>query len=314
MKEAIGISEELLKNIKTEKGEGQKTISFSQYSVYESCPYRWYQTYAKGNYLFSASINTVFGTAIHEAIQTYLTLLFNDSVKAADQFDVLGLFEKRFKEEYIKEVENNGGAHFSSKEEMAEFYQDGVEIINYFRKKRLAYFSTRDYELLGMEIPLLTKLKEDSDVFLFQGYVDFIYRDKTEGIVYIEDFKTSTKGWRDYEKKDEIKQAQILLYKNYFSKQFGIEPDKIVPRFRILKRKIYENVDFPQSRIQVHEPANGKNKVHQAVQKLTNFINECFNQDGTPKEQVYLKKSTGNNCRFCPFKDREDICDKKNTF
>ena len=314
MKEAIGISEELLKNIKTEKGEGQKTISFSQYSVYESCPYRWYQTYAKGNYLFSASINTVFGTAIHEAIQTYLTLLFNDSVKAADQFDVLGLFEKRFKEEYIKEVENNGGAHFSSKEEMAEFYQDGVEIINYFRKKRLAYFSTRDYELLGMEIPLLTKLKEDSDVFLFQGYVDFIYRDKTEGIVYIEDFKTSTKGWRDYEKKDEIKQAQILLYKNYFSKQFGIEPDKIVPRFRILKRKLYENADFPQSRIQVHEPANGKNKVHQAVQKLTNFINECFNQDGTPKEQVYLKKSSGNNCRFCPFKDREDICDKKNTF
>jgi hypothetical protein len=314
MKEAIGISEELLKNIKTEKGEGQKTISFSQYSVYESCPYRWYQTYAKGNYLFSASINTVFGTAIHEAIQTYLTLLFNDSVKAADQFDVLGLFEKRFKEEYIKEVENNGGAHFSSKEEMAEFYQDGVEIINYFRKKRLAYFSTRDYELLGMEIPLLTKLKEDSDVFLFQGYVDFIYRDKTEGIVYIEDFKTSTKGWRDYEKKDEIKQAQILLYKNYFSKQFGIEPDKIVPRFRILKRKLYENADFPQSRIQVHEPANGKNKVHQAVQKLTNFINECFNKDGTPKEQVYLKKSSGNNCRFCPFKDREDICDKKNTF
>jgi hypothetical protein len=165
-----------------------------------------------------------------------------------------------------------------------------------------------------MEIPLLTKLKEDSDVFLFQGYVDFIYRDKTEGIVYIEDFKTSTKGWRDYEKKDEIKQAQILLYKNYFSKQFGIEPDKIVPRFRILKRKLYENADFPQSRIQVHEPANGKNKVHQAVQKLTNFINECFNQDGTPKEQVYLKKSSGNNCRFCPFKDREDICDKKNTF
>jgi hypothetical protein len=314
MKEAIGISEELLKNIKTEKGEGQKTISFSQYSVYESCPYRWYQTYAKGNYLFSASINTVFGTAIHEAIQTYLTLLFNDSVKAADQFDVLGLFEKRFKEEYIKEVENNGGAHFSSKEEMAEFYQDGVEIINYFRKKRLAYFSTRDYELLGMEIPLLTKLKEDSDVFLFQGYVDFIYRDKTEGTVYIEDFKTSTKGWRDYEKKDEIKQAQILLYKNYFSKQFGVEPDKIVPRFRILKRKLYENADFPQSRIQIHEPANGKNKVHQAVQKLTNFINECFNQDGTPKEQVYLKKSSGNNCRFCPFKDREDICDKKNTF
>lgn len=312
MKEALGLSESIASKIRMEKREGQKNVSFSQYSVYENCPYRWYQTYAKNNRLFSASINTVFGTAIHEAIQTYLTILFKESVKASDQFDIIEFFEKRFKEEYIKEVINNEGVHFSTKQEMSEFYQDGVEILNYFRKKRSAYYSTKDYELLGMEVPILIEIKDNSDSFLFQGYVDMIYKDKAEGVIYIEDFKTSTKGWKDYEKKDEIKQSQILLYKNYFSKQFGVEPDKIIPRYRILKRKLYENVDFPQSRIQIHEPANGKNKVHQAVQRLTNFINECFNEDGTPKEQVYLKKADKNNCRFCPYKDREDICDKKN--
>ena len=285
MKEALGLSEELAPKIRLQKGEGQKNISFSQYSVYESCPYRWYLSYGKGIYLFSASINTVFGTAIHEALQTYLTIMFTDSVKKADEFDVLELFERRFREEYIKEVGNSGGVHFS----------------------------TRDYELLGMEIPILVPLKEDSDTFLFQGFVDFIYRDKLEGTVYIEDFKTSTKGWRDYEKKDEVKQAQILLYKNFFSKQFGVSLDNIVPRFRILKRKLYENADFPQSRIQVHEPANGKAKVHQAVQKLINFINDCYNEDTTPKEKQYIKKSSGNNCRFCPFKDSPDMCDKKNS-
>jgi hypothetical protein len=312
MKEALGLSESIASKIRIDKREGQKQISFSQYSVYESCPYRWYQTYAKNNRLFSASINTVFGTAIHEAIQTYLTILFKESVKASDAFDMIALFEKRFKEEYTKELISNGGEHFSTKQEMSEFYQDGVEILNYFRKKRSVNYSTRDYELLGMEIPILIEIKEASDTFLFQGYVDMIYKDKVEGTIYIEDFKTSGKGWKDYEKKDEIKQSQILLYKNYFAKQFGVEPEKIVPRFRILKRKLYENVDFPQSRIQIHEPANGKAKVHQAVQRLTNFINECFNSDGTFKEQVYTKKATASNCRFCPYKDREDICDKKN--
>jgi len=313
MKEALGISEDIAKNIRTEKKEGQKNISFSQYSVYEACPYRWYLTYGKGIYLFSASINTVFGTAIHEAIQTYLTILFTKSVKESEEFDMVELFEKRFKEEYKKELDNNNGVHFSTKEEMLEFYQDGVEILNFFKKKRVAYFSTRDYELLGMEIPLLVEIKEDSNVFFFQGFIDFIYRDKLSGEVFIEDFKTSTKGWKDYEKKDEVKQSQLLLYKNFFSKQFKVDVEKITPKFRILKRKLYENADFPQSRIQIHEPANGKAKVHQAVQKLVNFINDCYNPDGSPKEQEYLKKASNNNCRFCPFKDRPDLCDKKNT-
>lgn len=312
MKEAIALSESLAPRIRREKGEGQKQISFSQYSVYESCPHRWYLTYAQGHYLFSASINTVFGTAIHEAIQKYLAILFNESVKASDAFDMVEHFEKVFRDEYIKEVTNNGGAHFSTKKEMAEFYQDGVDILNYFRKKRVTYFSTKDMELLGMEIPLLTEIRDITDTFLFNGYIDLVLRDKTDGTIYIEDFKTSTKGWRDYEKKDEIKQAQILLYKKYFAKQFAVDESKIVPRFRILKRKLYENADFPQSRIQIHEPANGKAKVHQAGQRLINFINECFNQDGTAKEKVHTKLSSGNNCRFCPFKDRDDLCDKKN--
>ena len=38
--------------------------------------------------------------------------------------------------------------------------------------------------------------------------------------IYIYDIKTSTRGWNDTEKKDDSKIAQILLYKEYFSKQF----------------------------------------------------------------------------------------------
>jgi RecB family exonuclease len=311
MKTAISISEKLLNKIKTEKRADQRNISFSQFSVYESCPYRWYLTYAKGNYLFSGSIHTVFGTAIHEAVQQYLTLLFNDSVKASEEFDMIELFERRFKEEYIKELESNNGVHFSSKQEMQEFYEDGIEILKYIKKKRKILFDHNDYELLGMEIPINTEIKDGTDTFIFNGYIDMVYRDKREGTVYIEDFKTSTKGWSKYEKSDDTKQSQILLYKNYFAKQFGVDPEKIIPKFRILKRKLWEDSAFPQSRVQIHEPANGKAKVHQAVQRLVNFIDECYSSDGSPKDKPYLKKASVNNCRFCPFSDKPELCNKK---
>lgn len=311
MKEFLGISEEIKKNIREGKKDNQKNISFSQFSVYESCPYRWYLTYAKGNYLFSASINTIFGTAIHEALQEYLRILFEVSAKEADRSDILGIFENAFRREYLKEVENNGGAHFSTKQEMVEFHEDGVQILEQFRKKRQLYFSNRKQELLGMEIPLSVEIKEDNDTFLFNGYIDLIYRDKEDGTVYIEDIKTSSKGWSKYEKSDETKLSQLLLYKKYFSKQYGFDEKSIVPQFRILKRKLWENAEFPQSRIQIHEPANGTGKVNNAVQRLNVFINECFNPDGTHKEKYHPKKPSANNCRFCPFKDRPDLCDKK---
>ena len=44
-----------------------------------------------------------------------------------------------------------------------------------------------------------------------------MYNENTETFT-IYDIKTSTRGWGDREKKDEIKQFQILLYKIYFSR------------------------------------------------------------------------------------------------
>jgi hypothetical protein len=268
-------------------------------------------TYAKGNFLFNSSIHTIFGTAIHEAIQEYIRILFESSVKNADEFNIAEFFENKLKEEYVKERKANDGMHFSTPEEMNEFYEDGILILEYVKKKRKEIISNRSHELLGIEIPLNTLIKENNDVFLFNGYLDLVYRDKRDGTVYIEDIKTSTRGWSKYEKSDEIKQSQLLLYKNFFSKQFNFDIDNIVPRYRILKRKLWENTEYPQSRIQLHEPANGKNKINNALQRLNVFIDTCYDSTGTPLEKEYIKKPSSSNCRFCPFNNRPDLCDKK---
>ena len=64
------------------------------------------------------------------------------------------------------------------------------------------------------------------------------------------DIKTSRNGWNKYQKTDNLKSAQLVAYKNYFSQQFGVSKDNIEIEFFIVKRKIQEDSMFPQKRIQ----------------------------------------------------------------
>ena len=62
---------------------------------------------------------------------------------------------------------------------------------------------------------------------------------------YIYDIKTSRSGWNAKAKKDETKQMQLVLYKKFFNEQYGIPLEDIEVEFFIVKRKIWENSDFP---------------------------------------------------------------------
>lgn len=45
----------------------KKRVSFSQYSTFLKCPYKWYLDYVKNLRVKDDNINTTFGTAIHHA-------------------------------------------------------------------------------------------------------------------------------------------------------------------------------------------------------------------------------------------------------
>ena len=64
-----------------------KKISYSQWSMYEKCPQQWKLSYIDKLAPFSSSIDTCFGTAFHETMQHYLTVMYTDSVKRADALD-----------------------------------------------------------------------------------------------------------------------------------------------------------------------------------------------------------------------------------
>lgn len=315
MKKGYSISEKI-KNLIIDKSsipENSVKISFSQYSIFKSCPYRWYLTYGKKLFPFTSSIDTVFGTALHEMIQKYLSILYNEGVKQSEDFKYSDFLYESLKKAYSEEKIKNNNNHFTTKEILESYYQDGLEIMRYIKKNRNKIFDTKNMELVGIEIPILTKINDSLENFWFNGYLDIVFYDKIYDSYFILDVKSSKDGWKDYAKKDEVKINQLLLYKKFLSKQFGIPEEKINVEFLILKRKIWEDSPYPVSRVQKFVPANGSNKVNSAVKDINDFIHECYDYDGKVIEKKYLKTPGDkmSSCRFCPF-NGTGLCDKIN--
>ena len=85
----------------------QKSISYSQTLAYNTCPHQWALKYVKGLQEYKPSIHTVFGTAFHETLQNYLTVMYEKSGAAADREDILGMFKDKLREHYLDEYKKN---------------------------------------------------------------------------------------------------------------------------------------------------------------------------------------------------------------
>jgi CRISPR/Cas system-associated exonuclease Cas4 (RecB family) len=284
--------------------ESTKNISFSQLQVYSTCPHLWYLSYPKKLAPYTPSIHTVFGTALHETIQQWLTCVYTESVKASNEIDLPALLEDRIKKTYKKERFNNGHKDFTTSQELQEFYQDGLDILDHLKKKRGVYFSTKGTYLAGVEIPLLYQLKQG---VYFKGFIDLVFYNETTGRYLIVDIKTSTRGWSDYEKSNEVKVSQVLLYKEYFAQQFNVDVESIDVEYFIVRRKIYQGGDFIPKRVQSFVPASGKIKRKKAVTAVQDFINNALTEDGEYVEKEYLKTPSKSACKFCPF-NKSPLC------
>ena len=274
----------------------ENSISYSQFSMFMSCPIRWYNEYALNKRVFEQSIHTIFGTAMHEVLQNYLTVMYSSTAKKADEIDLASDLQSRLVTLYGEAAKKTG--HFSTPEELQEFWKDGVAILDYFKKNRRVHFSSRHHELVGIETELKVDLVNN---LVFKGFVDIIIRDKRDGRINIIDLKTATRGWNKYQKKDHKKTAQLVLYKTFYAKQFGVDEDMIDVEYIILRRKINEDSEWPMKRIQTFSPANGKPTRNKIGKLLQEFIDTAFNKDGTYNMDlnIDIPKCKDKWCKYC---------------
>ena len=279
-------------------------ISYSQLSMYSDCPLRWKLNYVDKLKVSESNIYLIFGTAMHEVLQTYLEIMYYDTVKNANFLNLEEMLRDKLIEQF-KKAEEEDGKPPCTKEELGEFFQDGCDILDFFKKRRGEYFSRRGYKLIGCEVPIDVDLKKNIKMI---GYIDIVILDEISNTIKIYDIKTSTMGWNKWMKKDENKTQQLLLYKQFYSKQYNHPIDKIDVEYFIVKRKLWENLDFPQKRVQKFSPASGKPSMNKVANRLDIFLNEAFTENGKHKNNMVATPSK-KSCRFCEFRKTE-YCDK----
>ena len=302
-----------LKYSQREPLPNERKISYSQFSMYSQCPKHWELAYAKGLRTFSQSIHTIFGTAMHETMQNYLTVMYEQSAKAADEIDINAYLKDQMFNLYKEAVEKMG-EHFSNKFELGEFYEDGVAILDWFKRKRGGYFSRKNEELIGVEVPIYHPVADSNDKIMMLGYLDIVMRDKRTDKITIIDIKTSTRGWNKYQKADKNKVSQLVLYKKYFAEQYGYDPEKIDIKYMIVKRKLIEGAMFPQKRITEFSPASGKPTRNKLARSIDEFVKSSFKADGSfnlDREYPAVAGKNNKNCKYCEFKDQPDLCPAK---
>ena len=128
-------------------------ISYSQLSMFSECPQRWKLNYIDKLRVFETNIHLIFGTAMHEVIQTWLEVMYNDSIKNANKLNL----EQRLHDKLIegfKKAKEEEGKEPCTLEQLREFFQDGVNILDFVKKRRADYFSKRGYKLIGCEVPI----------------------------------------------------------------------------------------------------------------------------------------------------------------
>jgi hypothetical protein len=267
--------------------------------MFNECPKKWSLQYKEGHKQFTSSIHTVFGTALHEVLQVYLTTMYEKSGAEADRLNTSEMLEDALREEYKKQYKANNKQHFVKPEELSEFYEDGVSIIREFSKDKAKYFSKRGWHLVGVELPLALHPHAKLYNVLFQGYLDLVMYHEPTNRIKIIDIKTSKSGWSKREKSDEQKQLQLILYKKYFSEINNFPIDNIDIEFMIVKRKLYESEDFVIKRIQLYKPASGKVKLNKVSKSIEAFVEQAFDRNGY--KDVEHQPTPNDKCKWCPF-------------
>jgi hypothetical protein len=277
----------------------QKSISYSQMSMFNECPKKWSLQYREGHKQFTSSIHTVFGTALHEVLQHYLTVMYEQSGAAADRLNTAEMLEEALRNEYKTQYKSNNNQHFVSPDELREFYEDGVEIIREIAKERSKHFSKKGWYLVGCEIPIILTPNSKLQNIMFKGFLDVVLYHEPTNTFKIIDIKTSRQGWSKKEKSNEQKQFQLIIYKKYYSELYNVPIENVEVEFMIVKRKIFESEQFVIKRIQWFKPASGKVKLNKVTKSIEEFIEQAFDHNGY--KQVEHQPKVNDNCKWCPF-------------
>ena len=303
------MSKEIVENnIKLRKGKAH--ISFSEYSIYKQCPFRWYMQYYLG---IKEPTNAflVFGSAMHESIEEIL--------KDFSKKDQVGEILKN-------KIKENSNSVISSTFFGKNMELDGSKIL----KKLNFYERFRGIDIAAIEDELYMPLVEVEGVQIyFKGFIDFLGQYQKDDRVIVLDWKTAIKQWNLEKKVGEIPFSKIYpllksgeelprkefeslrakvffgqtaLYQHFTSEKYGLSVSDIDVEYCTLIR---QPVDVKEYRINI--TPEFREWVLEDIKKVAEEIFRFKNDFTLPK--VKLERKLKKYCDFCFFK--QEICNDK---
>lgn len=281
-------------------------VSYSNISTFLQCQRKWKLTYIDKLDKKQDSVDTIYGTVMHETIQKFLayyysntlTTLQNNKNELIDQYTTF----------LMKGLDQGLNKQLQLPYETIEQYLGyGIDLLKQFIPHVNKWFPKSGVELEGTEIQL--NVVEPNWNIRFNGYIDILLHDKKNNKYKIIDLKTSRTSWNDNQKNDEVKRLQLLLYKIFLAQLKSVPLQNIDIEFLILKKIVFQG-QYKISRIQRYQPPHGKATLNKAI-KLFNDTLQKMEQLCESKEQGQMNPT--NYCSWCPFYKEKQLCSRKRT-
>ena len=95
--------------------------------------------------------------------------------------------------------------------------------------------------------------------------------------------------------------STVVLYKEFFSRQFNIPTEKINVEYFIVKRRVPVEAEFAsmQRRVQEFRPNAGPRKTKQVLTSMNNFIEDVLDENGKYIDKEYKCSSPLGKCKDC---------------
>jgi len=257
---------------------GKYHVSFSELSDWVECSYRHRLKYVDKIVIPDRSHYLDFGIAIHAACEQYLC---SREMKTSIATDII---KSTWKEH--GHAENEGKlANLDSCLKQAEAIL--AEVPDWLEE------TFPGWKCIKAEHFLYERVGDKPHAF--KGYIDAVIevetlvRGKKKKVIWLLDWKTTTWGWDRYKKQDKHRKRQLIYYKNFWSKETGVDPKDIKCGFVLLKRTVKPKAHCELIPVSVGEVSTA------ASLKLVNNMLSGINRGFALKNRY--------SCRFCKFKN-----------
>ncbi len=279
-------------------------VSYTQFSTWLNCKHQWWLSYAKKLKVYTPTIHTCFGTAMHSTMQYYIEQQFKKSEEDINLTDRLFV---ELHEEFTKNI-NKYKDVFSNPNELHTFFNDGVNVLQYFKDHFNSIYNVDTQELVGIELPLDLNPSKNKPNLKFNAFLDITVRNKNSKIV-IQDIKNTDTGWKKYMTADIKKISQLLLYRYFYSEVYNEKLSNIDMQYIFAKRNPVNGEYIEMENITEEHVSTSE-----VVDKFHEFIDTAFDSLGNPENKQFHADPGVNhsNCRFCEFATRFDVCPLEN--